>query len=73
MNKSELQSENALLRENISLREVLQRNCRNYIFYCAECGNPFVLNEAQFEGRCGKNKRFFCSAGHANVFTSKND
>ncbi len=66
MNKSELIVENRLLRENISLKDRL--SVKNHIFYCANCGNPLVLNQDQFDRRYDKGRTFYCAAGHTNTF-----
>lgn len=68
MNKQELILENKLLRENIELKDRIQD--KNYIFHCANCGNPFVLNQSQYDRRKNKGNSFYCSAGHGNVFNS---
>lgn len=36
------------------------------VYYCAECGNPFVLNKSQNERR--QTRTFYCSIGHSNIF-----
>lgn len=40
-----------------------------YRFACANCGNPFLLNEGQYSRRYDKGVTFTCSAGHGNMFT----
>lgn len=37
-------------------------------FDCADCGQPFLLNEGQMKKRYEKGRIFYCPAGHQNVF-----
>jgi hypothetical protein len=70
MNKAELIEANRLLREKIELVQgsSIPFKVTLRVFYCADCGNPFVLNDDQFGRRFNKDKSFYCAAGHTNVF-----
>lgn len=67
MNKSQLEEKIRLQQAQMSA--MVKINSGVHIFYCAECGNPFMLNEDQFTRRQDKGRNYFCSAGHSNIFT----
>ena len=50
------------------LENIIPIKERYYTFYCANCGNPFMLNENQKDSRTNHNRIFWCSSGHENVF-----
>lgn len=53
--------------ENIQI-SILKLSKEFHVFTCAECGNPFVLNEGQYDRRFNKDFMAKCSAGHANIW-----
>ncbi len=73
MTKKELQA--ALLAKNeiINKIEAMQKSvfklsAELHVFTCAECGNPFVLNNGQYSRYLEPDFKATCSAGHTNIW-----
>jgi hypothetical protein len=64
MTKRELEIELKELKRTVSNLKPFN----HHTYYCCNCGNPFIINQAQFDRRTDKSRVFYCSAGHGNVF-----
>lgn len=81
MRKAELEAQHGALQSKVERLENQLRQLPkhshiivkdSYVqFKCADCGNPFFLNEGQMSVRFDKGVYYKCSAGHSNVFTKQ--
>lgn len=63
-----IQKENKSLQEKVYQLYNIKFSHEYKKFECANCGNPFYLNEGQMLRKNDKGMVFMCSAGHSNVF-----